>query len=335
MGGISIAGALGTRSGEAAAAQYVRYDGVLDNVSVITDTIQLAGSRGTVRSSALARSGRAASLHTRRQDTMTHRFARFATAVATALAALAVDIPAARAEVIKVGVENGPHAEIAEIAKKALAKQGIELEIFEFSDYTRPNPALDTGDLDVNSFQHQPYLDQQVKDRGYKIVSVAKTVVFPIGVYSKKVKALDQLPKGAKIAIPNDPTNGGRGLLLLQAKGVLKLKPGTGITPTVADIVENPKKVKIVEVDAAQVPHFLPDVDAAIINTNYAIQGKLDPAKDAIARESAESPYVNVIAVRKADADKPWVKKLVAAWHSEEVRSYVNSKYAGVVVAGF
>ena len=266
---------------------------------------------------------------------MTLRFARFVTAAAAALAALVLYVPAARAEVIKVGVENGPHAEIAEIAKKALAKQGIELKIFEFSDYTRPNPALDTGDLDVNSFQHQPYLDQQVKDRGYKIVSVAKTVVFPIGVYSKKLKSLDQLPQGGKIAIPNDPTNGGRGLLLLQAKGVLKLRPGTGITPTVADIAENPKKVKIVEVDAAQVPHFLPDVDAAIINTNYAIQGKLDPAKDAIARESADSPYVNVIAVRKADADKPWVKKLVAAWHSEEVRSYVNSKYAGVVVAGF
>ena len=139
---------------------------------------------------------------------MRHRFARFVTAVVVALAALATAIPAARAEVIKVGVENGPHAEIAEIAKKALAKQGIELRVFEFSDYTRPNPALDVGDLDANSFQHQPYLDQQVKDRGYKIVSVAKTVVFPIGVYSKKLKSLDQLPQGAKIAILNDPTNG-------------------------------------------------------------------------------------------------------------------------------
>ncbi len=242
---------------------------------------------------------------------------------------------ASAAQVLKIGVENGPHAEIAEIVKKLVVKDGIELKVFEFSDYTRPNPALDQGDLDANSFQHRPYLDQQVKDRGYKIVAVAKNVIFPIGVYSRKVKSLGQLHDGAKVAIPNDPSNGGRGLLLLQSQGLLKLKPGSGITPTVADIVENPKKLKIVEADAAQLPNLLPDVDAAVINTNYAIQGKLDPAKDAIARESSDSPYVNLLVVRQADKDKPWVQKLVAAYHSDEVKKYVLQKYPGVVVPGF
>jgi len=243
--------------------------------------------------------------------------------------------PAAAGEVIKLGVENGPHAEIAELVKKLVAKDGIELQVIELSDYARQNPALDQGDLDANSFQHQPYLDEQVKARGYKIVGVAKNVVFPIGVYSRKIKSLAELPQGAKIAIPNDPSNGGRALLLLQANGVLKLRPGSGITPTAIDIVENEKKVKIIEADAAQLPNFLPDVSAAIINTNYAIQGKLDPAKDAIARESKDSPYVNLIVVRQADQGKPWVKKLVAAYHSAEVRKLIETKWPGVVVPGW
>lgn len=239
------------------------------------------------------------------------------------------------AETIRLGVENGPHAEIAEIVKKQLAKDGLDVKVFEFTDYTRPNPALADGDLDANSFQHQPYLDQQVQDRGYKLAAVAKTVVFPIGVYSHKLKSLDQLPQGAKIGIPNDPSNGGRALLLLQSKGVLKLRPGAGITPTAADIAENPKKVKIIEVDVAQLPRALPDLAAAIINTNFAIEGKLDPAKDAIARESADSPWVNVLVVRQADASKPWVKKLIAAYHSSEVKTYIQTKYPGIVVPGF
>jgi D-methionine transport system substrate-binding protein len=174
-----------------------------------------------------------------------------------------------------------------------------------------------------------------VKDRGFKIVSVAKTIVFPMGIYSQKVRSLADLPQGAKFGIPNDPSNGGRALLLLQAKGILKLKPGAGITPTPADIAENPKKLKIVEVDAAQLPRALPDLAAAAINTNFAIEGKLDPAKDAIARESADSPYVNVLVVRQADVAKPWVKKLVAAYHSPEVKKYIETKYPGIVVPGF
>jgi len=255
--------------------------------------------------------------------------------IAIALAFFGLARPAAAADVIRLGVENGPHAEIAEVVKKQLAKDGIEVKIFEFTDYTRPNPALDQGDLDANSFQHQPYLDQQVKDRGYKLVGVGKSVVFPMGVYSKKIKALSQLPQGGKIAIPNDPSNGGRALLLLQGQGILKLDPGAGITPSVLDIVENKKNVKIIEADAAQLANFLPDVDAAVINTNFAIQGKLDPAKDAIARESKDSPYVNLIVVRQADKAKPWVQKLVAAYHSAEVRKLIDTKWPGIVVPGF
>jgi D-methionine transport system substrate-binding protein len=252
-----------------------------------------------------------------------------------AVAALGLLAGPARAETVKLGVENGPHAEIAEQVKKLLASRGIELKVVELADYAQQNPALEAGDLDANSFQHGPYLEAQVKDRGYEIVSVAKTVVFPIGLYARKVKSVAEIPSGAKIAIPNDPSNGGRGLLLLQAQGLLKLRPGTGITPTPDDIVENPKKLQIVEADAAQLAHFLPDVTAAIINTNYAIQGKLDPLKDAIARESANSPYVNLLVVRKADEAKPWVAKLIAAYHSDVVRQFIVAKYPGVVVPGF
>ena len=252
---------------------------------------------------------------------------------AVALAASAG--PARAAQTVKLGVENGPHAEIAELVKKLVVKDGLEVKVVELSDYARQNPALDAGDLDANSFQHQPYLDAQVKDRGYELVGVGKTVVFPIGLYSRKVKSVAEIPAGGKVAIPNDPSNGGRGLLLLQAQGLLKLRPGSGITPSVADIVENPKKLQVLEADAAQLPNLLPDVQAAVINTNYAIQGKLDPARDAIARETAESPWVNILVVRKDDAGKPWVKALVAAYHSDEVRKLIVTKWPGVVVPGF
>jgi D-methionine transport system substrate-binding protein len=264
------------------------------------------------------------------------RTLRTAAAAALALAAALLGAPPASAgQAVKLGVENGPHAEIAELVKTLVARDGIDLQVVELSDYAQQNPALDQGDLDANSFQHQPYLDEQVKARGYRVVGVARTVVFPMGVYSRKIKSLAELPKGARIAIPNDPSNGGRALLLLQANGVIGLRPGTGITPTVLDIVKNEKGVKIVEADAAQLPNFLPDVAAAVINTNYAIQGKLDPARDAIAREAKDSPYVNLLVVRQADQDKPWVKALVRAYHSDEVRRLIATKWPGVVVPGF
>ena len=239
----------------------------------------------------------------------------------------------AQAETIKVGVTPGPHAQVLEAAKAVAAKKGLDIQIVEFSDYVVPNTALDTGDLQANSFQHQPYLDNQIADRKFKIVSVGNTINFPMGIYSKKVKSWDEVKTGASLAIPNDPTNGGRVLILLRDKGVIKLKDGVGFKPTLLDITDNPKKLKIVEVDAAQLPRTLPDVDVAGINTNYASQAGLDPVKDAILREDPKGPYANVIAVRAADKDKPWVKTLVESYQSPEVKAFIDDKFKGSVLA--
>lgn len=236
---------------------------------------------------------------------------------------------------IKVGVTAGPHAQIFEQVKKLAEKDGLKIQIVEFSDYIQPNAALAAGDLDANSYQHKPFLDQQVKDRGYKIVSVGYTVNFPIGIYSKKVKSLGELKDGAKFGIPNDPTNGGRVLLVLQDKGLIKLKPGAGLKATPLDVQENPKKLKFVELEAAQLARSLDDVDAAAINTNYALPAGLHPGKDAIAQENAKSPYVNLIAVREQDQAKPWVAKLVKLYQSEEIRKFIQTEFKGAVVTGF
>jgi D-methionine transport system substrate-binding protein len=236
-------------------------------------------------------------------------------------------------EAIKVGVTGGPHAQLMEVVKSVAAKNGLNITVIEFSDYVQPNAALASGDLDANSFQHDPYLEAQVKDRGYKLIRVADTVTFPMGIYSKKIKSLAQLQHGARIAVPNDPTNGGRALLLLQKLGLLR--PGAGLKATPLDIVDNPKKLKIVELDAAQIPRALDDVEAAAINTNFAMEAGLKPNRDAIALEDPNGPYVNIIAIREVDRNKPWVAKLVAAYHSPEVKQYIESKYGGAVVAGW
>ncbi|SDP42192.1 D-methionine transport system substrate-binding protein [Rhodoferax sp. OV413] len=235
---------------------------------------------------------------------------------------------------LKIGVTAGPHAQIFEQVKKIAEKDGLKIQIVEFSDYIQPNAALAAGDLDANSYQHKPYLDQQVKDRSYKIVSVGYTVNFPIGIYSKKVKSLNELKEGARVGIPNDPTNGGRVLLVFQDKGLIKLKPDAGLKATPLDVIDNPKKIKFVEVDAAQLPRTLDDLDASAVNTNYALSAGLNP-KDAIAQENAKSPYVNLLAVRDQDKDKPWVAKLVTAYHSDEIRKYIQTEFKGAVLAGF
>lgn len=233
---------------------------------------------------------------------------------------------------IKVGVTAGPHAEIMEAVKKVAAKDGLDIQIVEFNDYITPNIALSQGDIDANSYQHQPFLDQQIKDRKYEIVAIGKAVIFPMGVYSKKIKNLADLNNGASVAIPNDPTNGGRALVLLAKAGLLKIKPEAGIKATVADITDNPKNLKIKELDAAQIPRSLDDVDAAAINTNYAIVAGLVPTKDAITIEAADSPYANVIAVRTKDKDNPVFQKLLKAYHSSEVKQWLDEKYKGSVV---
>ncbi|MEJ8809537.1 MetQ/NlpA family ABC transporter substrate-binding protein [Variovorax ureilyticus] len=256
--------------------------------------------------------------------------------VALAITSGFAAVPAfAQDKPIKVGVTGGPHAQIFEQVKKVAEKDGLKIQIVEFSDYVQPNAALAAGDLDANSYQHKPYLDQQVKDRNYKLVDVAYTVNFPIGIYSKKVKSLKDLKDGARVGIPNDPTNGGRVLLVFQDQGLIKLKPEAGLKATPLDVIENPKKIKFVEVDAAQLPRSLDDLDAAGINTNFALSAGLNPGKDAIAKEGAKSPYVNILVVREQDKSKPWVAKLVKAYHSDEVRNYIQNEFKGSVLAGW
>ena len=193
-------------------------------------------------------------------------------------------------QVVKVGTIAGPDEQTWAVVQKVARSEGLDVKIVTFNDYVQPNAALDAGDLDANSFQHQPYLDSQVKQRGYKIVTAGLTYISPIGIYSKKHKSFAEIPDGGKIAIQNDPTNGGRSLLLLQDKGFIKLKAESGLKPSVADIIENPKKLKFIEVEAAQTPRSLEDVDAASINTNYATQAGLT-LNDAILKEDAKTRF--------------------------------------------
>ena len=238
-------------------------------------------------------------------------------------------------DVIRVGVTAGPHAQIAEVAKKVAERDGLKLQIVEFQDYIQPNAALDSGDLQANSYQHLPFLQSQIQARGYRISAVGNTVTFPMGFYSKKYKSLADLPPGAKVGIQNDPSNSGRALALLQKYGVIKLKPSAGISATVQDVVENPKKLQIVQIEAAQLPRSLDDLDASAINTNYAVQAKLVPTRDAIAIEDPKNPYANLLAVRTEDKDKPWVAKLVKAFQSPEVKQLVESTFSGSMVPAF
>ena len=253
----------------------------------------------------------------------------------TLVSALALSVAAAMAEDIKVGVSPGEHAEIMEQVAEVAKTKGLNIDIIEFTDYVVPNQALNDGDLNANSFQHQPYLDNQIKDRGFELVSIAKTITTPMGVYSEKLKSLDELPEDAKVAIPNDPTNGGRALLVLQELGVIKLAEGTGLVPSPLDVTENPKNLSFMELDAAQLPRALADTDIAVINTNYALAAGLNPKTDAIASEKADSPYVNIIVVRKGDEGAAWVKPLVEAYHSPEVKKFIEDKYQGSVITSW
>ncbi|MFV9567367.1 MetQ/NlpA family ABC transporter substrate-binding protein [Thermoanaerobacter mathranii] len=236
---------------------------------------------------------------------------------------------------IKVGATPVPHAQILNVVKPILAKEGINLEIVEFTDYVQPNLKLAEKELDANYFQHIPYLEDFSKEHNLNLTYIAKVHIEPMGIYSQKIKNLSELKEGATIAIPNDATNGGRALLLLQSAGVIKLKPDAGIKATVNDIVENPKKIKISELEAATLPRVLSDVDAAVINTNYALEAGLIPTKDALFIESADSPYVNVLVVRKGDESRPELMKLAEALNSPEVKKFIEEKYKGAVVPAF
>jgi D-methionine transport system substrate-binding protein len=259
--------------------------------------------------------------------------------LAAGAALTAASLAHAGDKVIRVGTVAGPDAQVWQVVQKiAKEKEGLNVKIVEFSDYVQPNAALDAGDLDANSFQHQPYLDSQIRQRGYKLVSVGLTYISPMGAYSRKFKSLQDLPLGAKVAVPNDPSNENRALLLLQAQGLIKLKAVAGTeehNATILDITNNPKRLKLAELDAAQLPRALGDVDAAVINTNYALPANLQPTRDAIAMEDIHSPYANIIVVRAQDKDQPWVKKLVAAYQSPEVKAYMTKEFKGAMVASF
>ena len=243
---------------------------------------------------------------------------------------------ASGAKTLKVGATAVPHAEILEAAKPLLEKEGITLEIVEFNDYVQPNLALNDKELDANFFQHEPYLKNFMDEhKEVKLKNAAGIHIEPMGVYSKKITKLDELKDGATIAIPNDPTNGGRSLLLLEKAGIIKLKEGVGEKATVGDIAENKKNIKFQEVEAAQVPRTLDDVDAAVINSNFAMQVNLDPTKDAMFIEDSTSPYVNIIAVREGDENRPEIQALIKVLHSDEIKQFITEKYKGAVVPAF
>ena len=236
---------------------------------------------------------------------------------------------------IKIGVTAGPHAEVMEEVAKEAAKQGITLKVVEFNDYVQPNTALSQKDLDMNSFQHQPYLDNVVKKQELTLTSIGKTIILPMGIFSHKYKSLDETADGAKTAIPNDPTNGARALLLLQQAKLIKLKDGKTVDATVQDIVENPKHLQIVELDAAQIARSLDDMDLACVNTNYAIPAGLNPQSDALIVEDKNSPYANVIAVRTEDADNAAYRKIVEIYQSDAIKKFIEEHFRGSVLPAF
>ncbi|MDE9533797.1 MetQ/NlpA family lipoprotein [Xenorhabdus bovienii] len=239
---------------------------------------------------------------------------------------------------IKVGVIVGPELEVAEVAKKvAKEKYGLDVELTTFNDYVLPNESLSKGDIDTNVFQHKPYLDQQIKERNYKLAIVGNSFIYPIAAYSKKIKSLDELQDGAQIALPNDPTNLGRSLLLLQKQGLIKLKDGVGLLPTVLDVTENPKHLDIVQLEAPQLPRSLDDqkIALAIINNTYAGQIGLTPEKDGLFVEDKDSPYVNIIVSREDNKDAENVQKFVKAYQSEEVEQAAQTIFKGGALKGW
>ncbi len=255
------------------------------------------------------------------------------TLTAIALATLAFSAHAA--DKITIGATAVPHAEILEFVKPTLAKQGVDLEIKVFTDYVQPNVQVAEKKLDGNFFQHQPYLGEFNKGKGTNLVSVAGVHIEPFGAYSSKIKKFADLKEGATIAIPNDATNGGRALLLLDKAGVIKLKDNKNILATSKDIAVNPKKVKIRELEAATLPRVLNQVDVALINTNYALEAKLNPSKDALIIEGNDSPYVNILVARPDNKDSAAIKKLSTALHSPETKKFILEKYKGAVVPAF
>ena len=250
-------------------------------------------------------------------------------ALALSLSANAAD----KAKTIIVGATPVPHAEILEVVKPILAKDGYTLEIKEFNDYTVPNLATEDGDLDANYFQHLPYLEEFNKNKGTHLVKTVGVHLEPMGVYSKKIKDIKELKEGSSVSIPNDPTNESRALDVLASAGLIKLNNNPLKTPL--DIVENPKKLKFEEIETAQVPRTLDDVTIAVINTNYAMNAKLNPTKDALVLESKDSPYTNYVVVKAGNENSPKTKALDKAIISPEVKKFIEEKYKGAILPTF
>jgi len=239
----------------------------------------------------------------------------------------------AKQTVIKIGATPVPHVEILEAVKPLLKAKGYDLQIVEFTDYVTPNIAVNEGELDANFFQHLPYLIEFNKNKNTNLVKTASVHLEPMGLYSHKIKALSELKDGASIAVPNDPTNESRALDILVKEGLLTFKDVD--FKTAVDILDNPKNLKIEELDAPQLPRVLDEVDAAIINTNYALTANLNPLKDAIVIESKDSPYVNIVVVKKGNENKEYIKALDEAINSDEIKKFIREKYQGSIVEAF
>ncbi|MDV7105747.1 MetQ/NlpA family ABC transporter substrate-binding protein [Vibrio sp. TH_r3] len=259
--------------------------------------------------------------------------------ITTSLLALALVLGVVGCEqkeesVIKIGATVGPHAQVVEAVAKEAEKQGINIQVVEFSDYITPNAALSDGSINLNSYQHQPFLDNFNDNHSSNLVPIGRSILMRMGVYSNKYKALDQIPENARIAIPNDPTNGGRGLLLLESAGLITLKENVGFKASLNDIASNPKNFEFVEVDAAQLPRTLDDVDAAAITMNYVMSSGLDPKKQGIYLEPKDAPLaVMVVAAREEDKDKEVFKKIMSIYHSEEINDFLTETFKGTIEA--
>ena len=236
---------------------------------------------------------------------------------------------------IKIGVSPEPHGNLVKLVKEDLEDQGFDVKIIEFTDYIKPNFALAEGELDANFFQHEPYMNEFREENKLDIVSIGGVHIEPMGLYSNKINSLGELKDGSEIAIPNDVTNGLRALLLLEKYDLIKLDPNADLTTTAKDIVENPKNLKIIELEAGALPRILEDVDVAVINGNYALAAGLVPTKDSIVLEDKDSPYANIIAIRKGEEKQERFVKLMEALQSEKVREFIEKEYEGGVIPAF
>lgn len=258
-----------------------------------------------------------------------------ALALALVLGSAACGAKPAENNTIRIGVSPSPHAEIVKLVVDDLEQEGVKLEIKEYTDYIIPNNALAEGEIDANYFQHIPYFEEFIATHKLELENLGGIHIEPMGIFSQKLKSLDELGEGGEVMIPNDPTNGGRALLLLQAQGLIKLKDGGSVTSTEADVVENPKQLRFTPLEAAAIPKAYEDADIAVINGNYAIDNGLNPVRDSIAIEGADSPYVNIIAVRKGEAQLDKFQKLLRALQSAEVKDFIEQSYGGSVVPVF